>query len=172
MTSRLKLKNRILLGTFITLLFISYKLGIRKTIEQIDHYDHLSTKIEVLKDTPRQLALLTQKEKYYDSVLGIKEFGEGSVQNNLIRVLNQESAKNTLKVIDFNQPHIFESDNGILYTYSFNLNGGYTAILKTVYTLEQKGNFGEVVHLDFQKKKNYKINKSYLEAKVFMQQMR
>ena len=74
--------------------------------------------------------------------------------------------------MDFNQPHQYEMGDNSLHTYSFNLNGNYTDILKVVHTIEQKGNFGEVVHIDFQKKKNYRTNRYNLGATVFVQQVK
>ena len=58
------------------------------------------------------------------------------------------------------------------YTYSFILNGNYADILKVIHPIEQKGNFGEIVHTDFQKKKDYRTRKLTLEATVFVQQLR
>jgi hypothetical protein len=134
-------------------------------------YGELTSGRISMQDTPAKLYLLTEKEGYYDSILKQMDIGETSLQNNLLRILNQESSKNDLKIIDFNQPHIYKTETNSLYTYSFGLKGGYPNILKTIHTLEQNGKFGEVVHIDFEKKKNYRTNKSYLEAKVLLQQV-
>lgn len=164
-------KNKILLAAVVILLLVSYRFAIRNTLELREQYHQLTSQAVSVKDMPSQLALLKQKEQYYDSVLAQMDLGDTSMQNNLLRALNQESSKNDLKIIDFNQPHIYKSETNSLSTYSFGLNGGYPNILKTIYTLEKNGKFGEVVHIDFEKKKNYRSNKSYLVAKVLLQQV-
>jgi hypothetical protein len=164
-------KNRILLAAVVITLLVSYRFAIRNTFELREQYHQLSSQAVSVKDMPSRLALLKQKERYYDSVLTQMDLGDTSLQNNLLRVLNRESSKNDLKIIDFNQPHIYKTETNSLYTYSFGLNGGYPNILKTIHTLEQNGKFGEVVHIDFEKKKNYRSNKNYLEAKVLLQQV-
>ncbi len=166
------LKNKILFAGIALLLIACYKLAIRNTLDIKAQYDLLLSKKELLKNTPRQRSILAQKENYYDSILKQMDLGDTSIQNNLLRVLNQESEKNKLKVMDFNQPHIFQVENNKMYTYTFDLQGEYNGILKTIYSLEQKGNFGEVVHLDFEKKRNYRTNTYYLGAKVFIRQVK
>jgi hypothetical protein len=160
----------LLAGVVITLL-VSYRFALRNTLEQRHQYLQLSSQAVSVEDMPSRLALLKRKEWYYDSVLTQMDLGDTSLQNNLLRVMNEESSKNDLKIIDFNQPHIYKTETNSLYTYSFGLNGGYANILKTIHMLEQNGKFGEVVHIDFEKKKNYRSNKSYLEAKVLLQQV-
>ncbi|WP_123772408.1 hypothetical protein [Zobellia sp. OII3] len=127
--------------------------------------------VESDKDIPKRISLLSQKERYYDSLLIKMNLGNTSLGNNFLKVLNQEAAKNRVKVMDFNQPHIQKTDKSQLNTYSLKLQGNYTGILKTLYTIEQKGNFGDIVHLNFEKKKEYHKTKSYLQATIFVQQM-
>lgn len=153
------------------ILLVSYRFAIRNTLELRHQYHQVSSQAVSVKDMPSRLALLKQKERYYDSVLAQMDLGDTSLQNNLLRVLNQESSKNDLKIIDFNQPHVFKTETNSLYTYSFGLNGGFSNILKAIHMLEQNRKFGGVVHIDFIKKKNYRTNKSYLEAKVLLQQV-
>lgn len=95
-----------------------------------------------------------------------------SLQNNLLRVLNEEALLNNLDIIDFNQPHIHLNELNETHTFTFKLKGGYVDILKTIHALEQKGNFGKIVHLNFEKKKNYRTNRFSLNATVFIQYLK
>ena len=167
-----KKKIQLLIGGILLLLFVCYKLALQNTLDVKGEYNRLIASTESLKDTPKRLSLLHQKENYFDSILNQMDLGDTSMQNNLLRVLNEEGEKNNLKVIDFNQPHVFSSDGNELYTYSFVLNGNYNNILKTIYTLEQLGNFGDVVHVNFEKKKNYRTQRNSLTAKVLIQQLK
>lgn len=165
-------RNKLLFLGIIALLLASYYLAINKTLLLRNESQRLGDQVEQFKDIPNKLALLSQKDVYYDSILGKMDLVDTSIQNNLLRTINQEATKNNIKVMDFNQPHLYEMGENSLHTYSFNLNGNYTDILKVIHTIEQKGNFGEIVHIDFQKKKNYKSNKYNLGATIFVQQVK
>ena len=95
-----------------------------------------------------------------------------SLENNFLRTLNQLAHQHDLIVIDFNTPHIYVSNNGIKNTYTFTLQGNFTSILLTLHELELNRNFGEVIHTDFIKKRNYKTNKDYLTATIFLQSIK
>lgn len=153
------------------LLFASYKLAVQKTIVARNEYRELASRSDLTGDIPGQIAVLRQKETYLDSILSKMDLGNTSVQNNLLRALNREAGKNGVRVMDFNEPHIFMGDGHLTSTCSFALRGGFGDILRTVHTLEQKGSFGKVVHLDLEKKKDFRTAESYLEAIVFVQRI-
>lgn len=165
-------KNKLLFLGIIIMGILSYNLAIVKTFEARKEFSRLKTQTEKVKDIPKQLSILAQKENQYDSILKRMDFIDTSIQNNLLRVINQEAKSNHVKVIDFNEPHISLIENDQLYTYSFKLNGNYTDILKVIHIIEQKGNFGEIVHIDFLKEKNYKTRRYNLGVTVFLQQVK
>ncbi|MEL6917968.1 MAG: hypothetical protein AAFO99_09580 [Bacteroidota bacterium] len=164
------LKNKILFAGILLLLVACYRLAIGKTLDLRSEHRLLEEKTTSLKDTPARLAILRKKERYYDSIIQRTDLGGTSVQNNLLRFLNRETLKNGAKIIDFRPPHIFRDENREVTTYSFKIQGSYNHILRTVYLLEQKVNFGQVVHVRLDKKTNYRIRAHTLEAIVFIQQ--
>ncbi len=165
-------KNKLLLLGIAILLFASYSLAINKTLMLRTEAKRLANQVEQFKDIPKKLSILSQKETYYDSILGKMDLVDTSIQNNLLRTINQEANKHQIQVMDFNQPHIFQMGDNNLHTFSFKLSGNYTDMLKVIHTIEQKGNFGEIMHVDFSKKKNYRTNKYHLGATVFLQQVK
>nr|MUH40228.1 hypothetical protein [Zobellia laminariae] len=154
------------------MLLISYKLAFEKTFNSRSLYLQQASMVKSIKNTPQQLSLLNQKETYYDSILGKMNLSDTSFQNNLLKMLNREARTNSIKVIDFNQPHIYSNDSNIEKTFSFNLRGSYLGILKTVYNIEQKAHFGNIIHVHFEKKNNYRTRKSYLETYVLIRQLK
>ena len=165
-------KNKLLVFGVVLLLFTSYKLAIDNTLTLKKEHRKLGSQVELFTNIPKQLSILTKKEKYYDSILVKMDLGDTSIQNNLLRTINQEAKGNNVNVMDFNQPHIYQMGGNDIRTFSFNLSGNYTNILKIVHAIEQKGNFGEVVHVNFEKKKNYRTNKYSLGATIFVQQVK
>lgn len=86
------------------------------------------------------------------------------MQNNLLKTINSYALENNLKVINFLEPHIFVKEELTIKTFQFTIEGSFNDINRLIYQLEQKTKFGEVINLHFEKKKNYKSNKNYLQA--------
>lgn len=154
------------------LLVASYYLAIQKTLILKNQSDRLQSQSEQYRNIPNKLNLLRQKNVYFDSILTNMDFNDTSIQNNLIRIINQEAKKNKVKVMDFNQPHLFQIGETNEYTYSFDLSGNFVDILRVANEIELKGNFGEIIHLNFEKKKDYKTSKSFLTTTILMQQVK
>lgn len=165
-------KNKLLGFGILAGLALSYSLAIKKTFMLKNESLQLATEVAQFTDIPNKLAVLHQKNRYFDSILGSFDIKSTSLQNNLIRTINIEAESNNVKVMDFKQPHFHKLNDSGHYTYQFNLEGAYTDILKVVHVLEQKGNFGEIVHLDFEKKKDYRTNRDFLNAMVMVQQLK
>ena len=165
-------KNKLLFLGIAILLFASYTFAIDKTFLLKKESKLLEIQVALFKGIPKKKSILTQKNKYYDSILGKIDLVDTSIQNNLLRTINQEAAKNNIKVMDFNKPHIYTKERNNIQTFSFHLSGNYTDILKVIHTIEHKGNFGEIVHIAFEKKKKYRTNRYSLGATVFVQQLK
>lgn len=165
-------KNKILLGGVLLMLLVSYKLAIQKTVNVAKAHSVNTERKELIKDIPKQLALLSQKERHLDSQLSDLNVDNSSLQSSLLKFLNQEAEKNKVKIIEYNSPHFYQTEKETKETYIFNLEGSYTSILKTIHALENKGTFGAVSHLDMEKKKDYRTKRTFLQAKVFLEQVK
>ncbi len=162
-------RNKLLIVGCLVLLFATYKLALSKTVAIREEYGNLKSKSIQAQDIPEQLALLAQKERYYDSIMQQMDIGDTSIQNNLLRTINEQAKIRNVKVMDFNPPHSHTFPDHKLLTHSIVLNGSYTDILQVVYVLERKGSFGDIVHMDFEKKKDHRKRKLFLEATIFVQ---
>jgi len=164
--------NKLLVLGFLATLFICYQLAIKKTFKTYGDYADNRLKMEELRNVPQQLEQLNQKERVLNQQLLEFNVEDISVQSNLLKYLNQETEKNKVKIIDFNSPHLFTDDNGEVETYIFDLQGRYTDMLKVLNALENQGSFGGIVHVNMEKKRNYRTKKTYLQASVFLEQIR
>lgn len=165
----MNLKNKLLFAGIILLMLISYKLAIQKSVRVWQEYRSLEAQASFATDIPGQMAQLIQKENYYDSILKHREFSSSSFQNNLLKTLNEEVQKNGVQVIDFKQPKLHLQETETVQTYRFSLRGGFSGILKTLFYLEQKGSFGDIVHIGFKKEKHIRQRQENLEAVVLLQ---
>ena len=163
-----KTKNIVLILGFLLSLVICYKLAIKNTLNQKEAFTKLKAEEVLFKNTPKKLSLLRQKEKYYDSVLHKYQLQGSSIQNNLLKTINKFSKANNLKVIHFLEPHVIIKEDLTIKTYQFTLEGGYDAIIKLVHKLEQDTKFGEIINLHFEKKKNFRTGKHYLQASILL----
>jgi len=163
------LKNRLLVGGFIILIFLCYKFAFANTLALKSEYATLTKEQKIFENTPKQIALLKKKEQYYDSLLTKYKIGGTSLQNNLLNTVTTFAKANDLKVVDFLEPHIFSEKSLTINSYSFTVEGHFNTILQLIYTLEQRTKYGEVISVSYEKKKNYRTGKSYLQAKIVLQ---
>jgi len=163
-----KTKNIILLISFLVLIILCYRFAISNTLKVKKEYRSLKQQELFFKNTPKQVALLKQKQQYYDSLLTIYQINGNSIQNSLLKTINIYVDSIKVKLIDFVEPHVFKGDDISVKTYQFTLEGNYNDILKLVYKLEQETKFGEIISLNFEKKKNFKTGRFYLQAYVLL----
>ena len=165
-------KNKVLLVCFSLALVICYQLAIKNTLQLKKQYNNLAHNAQLFKSAPQQLALLKQKEVYYDSLLTKFQIDGSSIQNNLLKVINSYATHNKLKVVRFLEPHLTTTNDLVIKTYDFTLEGDYNTINQLLYLLEQKSKFGEVTSLCFETKKNYRTGRFYLQARVLLKSFR
>ena len=169
---KLTKKNKYLIFGILAMLVISYKLALENTITGKMRYSENVEKQASISNLPQQLSLLSQKEQFLDKQLQELNLEDTSMQSSLLKFLNKQVRQHKVKVIDFNSPHIITTENEEIATYIFNLEGGYTNILKTLNSLENNGSFGSITHVGFEKKKNYRTKRTYLQAEVFLEQLK
>lgn len=93
------------------------------------------------------------------------------MQNELLRFLNDQGRQYSVKIMDFKAPHVIHEGNTIIKTYRFVLEGSFTDILKVVHGLETKANFGGITHMAFEKQRDARQRKNYLQATLHVRQM-
>ena len=163
-----KTKIILLLLGFLLTLTLCYQLAFSKTIALKTSYNTLKNQEVLFENTPKQLSLLKQKQRFYDSLLTKYQLHGSSVQNNLLKTINSLANSTNLKVIQFLEPHIITKNELIINTYQFTLEGNYNAILQLIHKLEQETKFGEIINLHFEKKKNFRTGKYYLQAHLLL----
>ena len=132
------------------------------------------------QSAPTQLAALANKEQQLDEVLKKNNVAGTSLQNNILKMLHETATtiktttgKDSFKIIAFETPHEYAdtATGSTTITYDFTLEGTYQSLIQTIYKLEQAYSFGNVIHVAFDKKKNYRTGKSSLQCKVLLQRI-
>lgn len=164
-------KNIILVIGFILSAAIAYNLAFSKTFALRDRINELEMKTKSLGNTAIVAANLEQRERFVDSVLSLNNMKGNSVQNNLLEFLNSKSESGGFTISDFSEPHTFSQDGATITSYRFTLVGSYDEIEQVLYSLEQEYNFGQITHVHFEKKKDYRKGKDYLECFVIVESL-
>jgi len=163
-----KLKNRVLLLAVAVAIVLCYNLAISKTLELHKEQKALEEQAVMFKNTPKQVSLLKQKQMYYDSILTKNQLIGSSLQNNLLKTINTYASKQDLKVLEFQEPHVATVNELLVKSYRFTVEGSFKGIMALLYTIEQKTRFGEIINVEFEKKKDYKTQKEHLQASVIL----
>ena len=156
-----------LIAGFLLLLLVSYRFAISNTLKLMAEHKKLKEEEKHFKNVPKQLKILSEKDAFYESQLKKYRINGTSLQNNILKALNSMGEENGFQVVEFREPHRFES-NVIENTYIFTLEGPYNSILKGIHKLEQEHKYGEVLHLSFIKGKNYRTNTEFLRVEVLL----
>lgn len=147
---------------------LSYHFAIRKTVELNNQHTQLKHKISLFQNSPSQLAVLRQKEMYYDSILLVHQLSGSSIQNKLLSMINSYADANNIQVLNFSEPHSIVDLGVNAITYQFTLRGHYNPIISLIYKIEMDSKLGEIIHLEFDRKENLRTSKYTLESTVML----
>lgn len=166
-------KNILLVIGLLMVLFVAYRFGFSKTFAISSEVTKLENQKQVYQSAPAQLAALANKEKQLDEILRKNNVEGNSLQNNILKTLNALSNESGFTIIAFEEPHIFtdETTQKTTTTYNFTIQGDYQALINVVYALEQKYSYGNVIQVDFEKKKNFRTRKTYLQCIILLQRL-
>jgi hypothetical protein len=164
-----KTKNILLVIGFLVALIIAYQFSISKTIAAKQKITLLEKENIGFKDLAGMMSGIKKKEKYLDSVLKENNLQGASIQSSLLEILNRKSSGSTFIISGFNEPHYYEDIDLNITSYEFVLQGDFIAIEKAIYGFENQYNFGKISHLAFEKKRDFRKRKDYLECKVILE---
>ena len=164
-------KNILLIAGFSLILAVAYQYSFSKTFEVKRELNNLRTLVKQNSGSLQNINSLEEKEKYLESVIQENRIGYTSLQNRLLQVLNNHSKENSFKIVSFKEPHvtISQSDEEKNTSFQFALEGEYKALEKILFILETEHNFGSLSHLSFERKKDYRMSKSFLQCSVVVQ---
>ncbi|MEL4309117.1 hypothetical protein [Joostella sp. CR20] len=164
-----KTKNMIFVGGFLLVLFICYQFSFSKTLSLYSAYTDLKKERVLFESIPKQHYMLVKQNRYLDSLLNEYQIGGTSLQNNLLKALNANKDSLGFKLVTFNKTHIFKQEQLTVNSHVFTLEGTFEVILKLLYNVEQRAKFGEILHVYFEKKKDFRSKKERLEVNVIIQ---
>lgn len=156
---------------FLAVFFLIYNFSIKKTVYAKKRYLELLNEKTTLDNVSLEGNYLAQKNKYLDSILNSNNLSlSNTFQQILLQKITRFSEDKGVDVIEFNEPHIFKQKSSNIEIYSFELRGGFNNILKLINHIEQQ-HLGELISINYKKKKNYRTNRDYLTTKIFLKRV-
>ncbi len=162
-------KNILLILGFALLLILSYRMAFSKTLASRNQVRALEEETTTFGNLSGLSATLNAREHFADSILQKNNIKSNSIQNNLLDVLNASAEERNFVISEFNEPHIY-TENGVSVTsYRFTLKGAFNDMQQVLFDLEQRYNYGKVVHVNFNRKRDYRKRKDYLLCTVILE---
>lgn len=165
-------KNILLIIGFVMMLIIAYKMAFSRTIAVKKEVQAMEAQVVNSNNLMALTSNLNHREKFVDSVLQNNNIKNLSTQNNLLSFLNQAAQKEAFIITSFNEPHLYSEDNIQNSSFQFILQGNFNEIEKIIYMLEQEHNFGKIVHLKYEKKRDYRKAKDYLQCFIVLESVK
>lgn len=154
------------------LCWVAYQFSFSKTFTLKKQFHTLKNEQQLFSNISQKLIRLKQQNVYYDSILKSKRIStESSFQNNLLETITSFADTTNIKIVNFNNPHIFRTGNAVFNTFSFKLKGNFLKITQLIYELEQQSKLGKIISVHFEKRKNYRYNTYFLECTVLLQRI-
>lgn len=164
-------KNIILLISLITLLFISFRFPIARTIELKEKINQLEKNLNDSIISSSSINRYKKRSIFVDSILSSSLSETKTSQNYLLNLLNSIRDTSNISITQFNKPHTVKTLNNIESThFIFTIKGTYSDLEKTLYEIERKKNIGTITSVSFKKNKDFKTRKKYLTCTVFLKQ--
>ena len=163
-------KNSLLIIGFLLAILFAYQFSFSRTLETKSRLDSLKLQIDQNKLGSQNILGLKSKDIYLDSIIEISRNESTSLQNNLLNILNKNSQEYSFKIINFKEPHLgVTPDSTHTTSFQFTLEGKYKDLERVLYKLENEYSLGSLSHISFEKKKDYRLNKTFLQCSVIVQ---
>ncbi|MCX2839436.1 hypothetical protein OQ279_14890 [Salinimicrobium sp. MT39] len=163
------IKNVLLIIGFFLMLIVAYQYSFSNTLEVKRELDSIKKQVEQKSGSLQNINSLKEKEAYFDAFISENRIGNSSLQNNLLKVLNEHAGENSFKIINFKEPHVKANDISIVTSFQFSLEGEYLSIEEVLYKLEKDYSFGSLSSISFERKKDYRLHKNFLQCSVVVQ---
>jgi hypothetical protein len=127
---------------------------------------------ELQSNAQSKIFNLQQENAHLDAILRKRDLSiENSFQQTLLKKINSFAEKEKITIISFEEPHEFERNEINLKTYFFEIKGDFRALLKLINELERQ-QLGQLVSVNFIKKKKYRTNRTALSCQFYIQKLK
>ena len=168
---KLNSKNKILVISSILFLIIAYKLSISKTYFYYSENRKIIEKLTDFENEKKQLSYLYSKNKTLDAILKNNKTSDSvtNYQNYLLKTVSELCSSNNVKIIQFEEPEIVNTESGEISHYKFTLEGNFNNTIAFLNQFETKSYIGNILHFSTEKKVIHKDNSRKIVSKIIIE---
>ncbi|HNU34434.1 MAG TPA: hypothetical protein PKN75_12680 [Bacteroidia bacterium] len=167
-------KNRkiILIGSLVLLFYVSWKLAISKTIDEIRLNKEYEARLNGINDLPNEIVELKKYLADNEKSEYLLVESDTDATKRILDVVTRFCDGNSLLLSSFDKVNKTQINDLILLTQTFKVEGGYNSLLKLIYHLEKQEVTGKVSSVKFFKTKNFHSSREALSATVYIQNVK
>ncbi len=163
-----KKRSLLLVFLFIILMFLTYSLGIKKTLDISNETNRIELNIEKARNAPAKISKITQELDFWDEEMVATDDSK-ELQVLLFNELNVVCKNKKTKLIGAQKIKV-KSDNDLaVETYEVNMKGLYKNLVQALYELENQLKYGNVSSAKFELVKNRKLRIKELVLTLYIQ---
>ena len=134
-------KEYLLIAGAIILLYASYQLAFKKTVELIQIHHNLTSELATALDLSYQPGYLERKSRNLDAIIDRYKMDSLSLRGNTIALISQIADKEHVKLSDVPDPDpMYRNEHFIIQRLDF--EGDYFALTKMLHQLESTNGIG------------------------------
>lgn len=154
--------------------FVAYYFAFSKTIEAREEINDLKSVYRSNQRLSQNIQKTEKQNSYFDSIIQKNSISNTSLQNNILRYLNNyttEKENGMISVVKFHKEHTALFKNTKVISYIVDLKGSYRDIEKLLYNLEITNAFklGSINHISLEVRENRTKKKTELFTRVILQ---
>ncbi len=154
------------------MLYLMYAFGIKKTFAAYTDCMTAESQIELAANAPVQAAQLEKQLLQIDSKIGDQNINGQNSRQGLLELVTNYCQKNHAVLREFPETKAVQQGDLFIETNLFVVEGGFNALIKLVYQLEQKNKLGKIASVRYQLKKDFQAKEPVLTAAIYLQNVK
>lgn len=156
-----------LLAAFALLWLFAYQFSIKQTVNQLGEYFQNKQNLEEAASAPQRIA------KYQNQLNQLNANQQYQVYDraNLFEQVNTFCREHDLSLSNFSPEEVQQEGEFQIFTNQIMVEGKYVDMVKLAYTLEFEQGLGHLAAATFERKKDLRSRKTYLEGALFLQNL-
>lgn len=142
-----KVKFKALLVIFCMLSFTAYKRSFGSLVSVVKENKELNEKTNSLKDTSKDVNLLTSQLASIDKIIGKTGVNKEKIQQDIVGFISKNYG--SVSIFDLKSIHEFSDESYKVFTNEIDVTGSLSQLLPLAYDFEKKFNYSRLVSMNF-----------------------
>lgn len=149
----------------ILLFFACYKKSFKHTLKAKNELALLESKLEGMENVYQEINYLDSQIEVIENTIGSGSDKPELVQKQLLNFIS----KNAINIVSIEDVHVYKDSQYDIYTNQIVLQGEYSDLLNTMYSIEKQFKESRIASANLYAKRDYKLNSDKLYLKLILQ---